>query len=87
MTNSYIVQPVYKALQVLRCLGEERRELALSEICYRVDLPKTTVFRYLQTLCACGFLTHDPVTDLYRIGLRVSTRAAAHPRDRTTGHA
>jgi len=71
MPNSYIVQPVYKALQVLRCLGEERRELALSEICYRVNLPKTTVFRYLQTLCACGFLTHDHNTDLYRIGLRV----------------
>jgi IclR family acetate operon transcriptional repressor len=69
--NSYIVQPVYKALQVLRCLGDERRELALSEICYRVDLPKTTVFRYLQTLCACGFVTHDADTDLYRIGLRV----------------
>jgi IclR family acetate operon transcriptional repressor len=71
MGNSYIVQPVYKALQVLRVLGDERRELALSEICYRVDLPKTTVFRYLQTLCACGFVTHDPNTDLYRIGLRV----------------
>jgi DNA-binding IclR family transcriptional regulator len=71
MSNPYIVQPVYKALQVLRVLGDERRELALSEICYRVDLPKTTVFRYLQTLCACGFVTHDPNTDLYRIGLRV----------------
>ena len=71
MANSYIVQPVYKALQVLRCLGDERRELALSEICYRVDLPKTTVFRYLQTLCASGFVTHDRDTDLYRIGLRV----------------
>jgi DNA-binding IclR family transcriptional regulator len=71
MSNNYIVQPVYKALQVLRCLGDERRELALSEICYRVDLPKTTVFRYLHTLCACGFVTHDPDTDLYRIGLRV----------------
>ena len=70
MSNNYIVQPVYKALQVLRVLGDERRELALSEICYRVDLPKTTVFRYLQTLCACGFVTHDPETDLYRIGLR-----------------
>jgi IclR family acetate operon transcriptional repressor len=71
MSNSYIVQPVYKALQVLRCLGDERRELALSEICYRVDLPKTTVFRYLQTLCACGFVTFDHDTELYRIGLRV----------------
>jgi IclR family transcriptional regulator, KDG regulon repressor len=71
MSNNYIVKPVYKALQVLRVLGDERRELALSEICYRVDLPKTTVFRYLQTLCVCGFVTHDHDTDLYRIGLRV----------------
>lgn len=71
MSNPYIVQPVYKALQVLRVLGDERRELALGEICYRVNLPKTTVFRYLQTLCACGFVTHDPDTDLYRVGLRV----------------
>lgn len=71
MANDYIVKPVYKALQVLQCLGEERRAMALSEICYRVELPKTTTFRYLQTLCACGFVTHDPDTDLYRIGLRV----------------
>lgn len=71
MSEEYIVKPVYKALQVLRCLGEERRELALSEICFRVGLPKTTVFRYLHTLCACGFVNHDPKTDLYRIGLRM----------------
>ncbi len=71
MPNDYIVKPVYKALQVLLCLGEERREMALSEICHRVGLPKTTTFRYLQTLSACGFVTHDPNTDLYRIGLRI----------------
>lgn len=71
MSNPYIVKPVYKALQVLRCLGDERRELSLNEICYRVELPKTTVFRYLHTLCAAGFVSHDPNTDLYRIGLRV----------------
>lgn len=71
MANDYIVKPVYKALQVLQCLGEERREMALSEVCYKVGMPKTTTFRYLQTLCACGFVTHDPDTDLYRVGLRL----------------
>ncbi len=70
MSNDYIVKPVYKALQVLLCLGEERRELSMNELCYRVRLPKTTVFRYLHTLCAAGFVSHDPKTDLYRIGLR-----------------
>lgn len=71
MFDNYIVQPVYKALQVLLCLGEERRDMALSEICHRVGLPKTTTFRYLQTLSACGFVTYDPDTDLYRLGPQV----------------
>lgn len=71
MANDYIVKPVYKALQVLLCLGEERREMALSEVCHRVGMPKTTTYRYLQTLTACGFVTHDPNTDLYRLGLRI----------------
>jgi IclR family acetate operon transcriptional repressor len=69
--DEYIVKPVYKALQVLLCLGEERRQLSLTEICYRVDLPKTTVYRYLQTMVACGFVAYDPSTELYRLGLRV----------------
>lgn len=71
MSNNYIVKPVYKALQVLQCLGQEGRELGLTEICHRVQLPKTTVFRYLYTLERCGFVAHNPETDLYRLGLRV----------------
>lgn len=71
MADAYLVQPVFKALQVLRCLGEERRELTLSEICHLVNLPKTTVFRYLYTLAQCGFVYHDPETELYRIGIRM----------------
>lgn len=71
MADAYLVQPVFKAMQVLRCLGEERRELTLSEICHLVNLPKTTVFRYLYTLAQCGFVYHDPETELYRIGIRM----------------
>lgn len=78
MSDNYIVQPVYKALQVLLCLGEERRDLALSEICHRVGLPKTTTFRYLQTLSACGFVTYDPDTDLYRLGPQVWALSRTH---------
>jgi len=71
MPNPYLVKPVYKALQVLACLGEAQRELSLSEIARRVHLPKTTVFRYLYTLRECGFVAHDRKTDLYWIGLRL----------------
>jgi IclR family transcriptional regulator, KDG regulon repressor len=71
MTNDYTVKPVQKALQVLLCLGEEQKPLTLTEICYKVRLPKTTVFRYLHTLCQDGFVTHDSAGDSYRLGLRL----------------
>jgi IclR family acetate operon transcriptional repressor len=69
--DQYIVKPVQKALQVLIALGEERNALTLTEICYRVRLPKTTVYRYLQTLCAMGFVAHNPDRDLYLLGHRL----------------
>jgi IclR family acetate operon transcriptional repressor len=67
----YIVKPVQKALQVLDCLGQEKRELSLGEICRRVGLPKTTTFRYLHTLRASGLVAHDPEAELYRLGPRL----------------
>ncbi|MCB0114188.1 MAG: IclR family transcriptional regulator [Caldilineaceae bacterium] len=71
MSSDYIVKPVHKALQVLLCLGEDGQPQTLTEICYKVRLPKTTVFRYLQTLHASGFVGHDADSDTYRLGLRL----------------
>lgn len=71
MADAYIVKPVAKALQTLIVLGEAKRDLSLAELCPRVGLPKTTVFRYLQTLVAQGFVRHDPQTDRYGLGLRL----------------
>src|SRR5262245_32508465 len=71
MPNTYQVKPVYKALQVLQCLGEAGRELTLTEICQTIHLPKTTAFRYLSTLREAGFVTQDPATDLYGLGLKL----------------
>lgn len=67
----YLVKPVYKALQVLIALGDEHRPLTLTEICHLVRLPKTTVFRYLQTLRHCGFVNHDRQADMYHLGARL----------------
>ena len=69
MSDDYVVKPLYKALTVLRELGEEQSPLTLTEICHRVQLPKTTVFRYLYTLCACGFVEHDAERGLYYLGV------------------
>src|SRR5215213_3952721 len=69
--EQYVVKPVFKALQVLITLGDEPRRLTLTEICHRVRLPKTTVFRYLQTLAQCGFIAHDRQEDMYHLGPRL----------------
>jgi len=71
MADAYIVKPVAKALQTLVVIGEADRDLSLAELCHRVDIPKTTIFRYLQTLVAHGFVRHDPLTDRYGLGLRL----------------
>ncbi|HEY9389963.1 MAG TPA: IclR family transcriptional regulator [Mycobacteriales bacterium] len=81
----YVVKPVFKALQVLRCLGEAERELSLGDVCARVGLPRSTTFKYLRTLRESGFVAHDPETDRYRIGLLVwelGQLAADHARVR-----
>jgi IclR family acetate operon transcriptional repressor len=71
MSDDYIVKPVAKALQTLIVLGESGRDLSLAELCSRMTIPKTTVFRYLQTLVEYGFVRYDPTADKYSLGLRL----------------
>ena len=75
MKDQYIVKPIAKALQLLEYVVEEGRELALTEIAHRSGLPKTTAFRYLQTFCQAGFLSYDPHSDRYRMGVKLWTLA------------
>lgn len=66
--NGYIVQPVMKALQVLEYVAGQGRKVSLTETVQELGLPKTTVFRYLQTLSAAAFLEHDRMHDRYSAG-------------------
>jgi IclR family acetate operon transcriptional repressor len=69
--NPYIVQPVLKAIRLLEAVGWKAHDVTLTEIARELGLPKTTAFRYLQTLAAAGFLRHDVAADRYGIGPRV----------------
>jgi IclR family acetate operon transcriptional repressor len=68
ISGEYIVKPVAKALQTLITLGEAGRDVSLAELCALLELPKTTVFRYLQTLEAFRFVEHDEDRDRYCLG-------------------
>lgn len=75
--NPYIVLPVRKALAVLAYVAERGHDVSLTPIGKALKIPKTTTFRYLQTLVDAGFLRHDAVTDKYGIGVRFRTIAKA----------
>ena len=77
--NPYVVQPVMKALKVLELVARHGHEIALTAVSKELKIPKTTTFRYLQTLTAAGFLDHNRATDRYNLGpqLRAIARADA----------
>lgn len=78
--QTYLVQPVLKALKVLEFVAERGRTVTLSDVTSSVRLPKTTAFRYLRTLAAAGLVTHHPADDRYEIGPRL--RAWSQPDQR-----
>ena len=73
--GDYIVLPVMKALQVLDYVSRQGHDVTLTETVQELKLPKTTVFRYLQTLSAAQFLEHDLKRDRYGVGSKFRSLA------------
>jgi IclR family transcriptional regulator, mhp operon transcriptional activator len=44
---------------------------SVSEVAHEIRLPRTTVYRILETLCNAGFAFRDPGDDRYRLTIRV----------------
>jgi len=65
---AYVIKPVLKAMRVLKCVGDAGRELSLAGICRIVDLPKPTIYKYLRTLIAAGFVLYDAECECYWLG-------------------
>jgi|GEM_PF-2388954 len=69
--SRYIVKPLLKAIEVLKCVGQLPEPLSLKDIALRVGMPRTSVFRDLRTFEAAGMIVHDKTRDLYRIDTRI----------------
>jgi DNA-binding IclR family transcriptional regulator len=79
-----------RVLRVLEVFGPAERELTLSEIADRMQLPKSSVHRLLATLAARQYVERDSQTHRYSLGIRLfeigsnvihgrGLHAAAHP--------
>lgn len=64
------VRAVERALDILLCFTKAD-DLGLTEIAAAIDLHKSTVHRLLATLEDRGFVIRNPVTEKYRLGIRI----------------
>lgn len=66
----YFVSTLARGVQVLEAFSLDHPQLTLTQIAAKVDLDKSTAFRLVYTLEQLGYLDRDPLTRLYRLGLK-----------------
>ena len=69
--DRYVVPGLQRGLQLLGQFTRERRELSGAELSRRMDLPRASVFRLLQTLELMGFVERVGDSANYKLGLAV----------------
>ncbi len=68
-----------RVMDVLDLFFNERGGLTLTDVSTRLGVPKSTAHGILRTMRRRRYLTWDPPTKVYRIGLRVVALAQASP--------
>ncbi|WP_282282711.1 DNA-binding transcriptional regulator KdgR [Pseudomonas sp. PS02302] len=68
--GSDMVSAVGRTLAVLEALGEREDDCGVSELAQQLDLSKSTVHRFLQTLKALGYVVQD-AEDRYRLSVKL----------------
>jgi len=80
--NGLNVRAVSRALAVLRAFYQEGPALSLTEVAGAAKLDKGTARRILLTLMQDGFVTLDPQSQKYSLGLEILKLAGAVPERR-----
>jgi IclR family transcriptional regulator, KDG regulon repressor len=67
--DSYSIQSVDNALDVLEALCEEEDEVRISHLSEKLGMNKTSVFRLMATFENRGYVEKEPVSGRYRLGV------------------
>ncbi|UOF88881.1 IclR family transcriptional regulator [Fodinisporobacter ferrooxydans] len=67
----YLLSSVKNALRILRSFSMDKPELKVSDLAASLGLGKSTVSRLVGTLASEGFVTKDPETQKYRLGVSI----------------
>ena len=69
--DKYIVPALERGLRLLGEFSRDNRTLSAPELARRLDLPRSTVFRLLNTLESMGFIERNGSGNEYQLGLAV----------------
>ena len=70
MESTRPIRALIRGLDALTVLNS-RDGATVSEVAHEIRLPRTTVYRILETLCGAGFVFRDESDDRYRLTIRV----------------
>ena len=76
MKKNNLIQSVQRAIDILDCFDKDNIELSLSEITEKVALHKSTVYGIVNTLYYNNYLTQDPNTSKYSLGIRLLIKSS-----------
>ncbi len=68
--DSYTIQSVTNALNLLEAFKADRYELGVTELSKKLKLHKNNVFRLLATLETRGYIEQNKATENYRLGVK-----------------
>ena len=75
----FILTTLDKGLTILEALADDPGDgLTLTELGRALGMHRSTLFRFLATLRARGYVERDPATDRYRLGVGAITLASAY---------
>jgi DNA-binding IclR family transcriptional regulator len=69
--SRYLVPGLARGLQLLTCFNRTEPQLSGAELARRLELPRASVFRLLQTLEQTGFVERVPDSASYRLAIGV----------------
>jgi DNA-binding IclR family transcriptional regulator len=70
-TNSYSIEVIGRAVQLLSAFTLDRPKLSLAQMVQMTGLSKTTTFRVMTSLVEGGLCTHDAETLKYSLGVKL----------------
>src|SRR5258708_3634705 len=75
MDSTRPIRALMRGLDALTILNL-RDGVTVSEVAHEIRLPRTTVYRILETLCLSGFVHRDAADERYRLTIMVRTLSA-----------